>query len=614
MNAVRLMAAIVVITATTVFAGPRPARVMSGYTGYFLGGGGREHVEKMIDRLAENGFNAIDVKVHSNYGRKKFIDGCWQEVKALVDRAHAKGLAFNVYLYPISSSRRADWPEHAALPVPVDATGSRAEGAFLISDPASWRVFYCEALRFAALRRQIGFDTLRFDIETLPNSQTSYDDGTWAKFCAANRGLDAKTPAAGRAAALAAKKAQGAYAAFCEARIKSAVVDFVAAVRAADPGIELGYMPVRDTGSVPKAFNEMLATPSNPAWMDGWDLYNGGGYKPSVKARNDYFKKVNPNNRFVTWICPNRYKPEDVAASVYHAAVNTDGYSIWVLCMLDEDHKYSKGLPKGTTCADYWAAFKKANEALRADMAEGTLAKAARIAPIKVKPLVAQLSWNGVTAPALAPAGDGTGKDVTLTLRTTQNLFLYAKAGQPMRIAIRHLSGQARPGGLQYVLLSPSGKVMRNEAVTASENHSFTVKAEETGAHILRVTGGDVGGSPWYSVCIASPIHWAVDARREAYMFRAKKFYVPGSDMGNPKMHLRFHQTSCTLYINGEPHDCVRVQSADFDLPPGVVEIAIGRSPAGHGENYWVSFPGGKSPFVYPVKERRLGLKKEVAK
>ena len=201
----------------------RPARLMAGYTGYFLGAS-RDHVDRMIDRLAENAFNSIDVKVHSNYRKKKFIDGHWQEVRSLVDRAHEKGLLFNVYLYPLSGKRVPQWPEHAALPVPVDAMGNRIEASFLMSDPATWKTFYSEAIRYAALRRQIGFDTLRFDVEIL-SLHMSYDDGNWAKFCAANVGFDAATPAAGRAAALDAKNARKAYAAFFVARVKEAAAE-----------------------------------------------------------------------------------------------------------------------------------------------------------------------------------------------------------------------------------------------------------------------------------------------------------------------------------------------------------------------------------------------------
>ena len=606
----RIFISALALAAATALGGPRPARVMSGYTGYFLGGFGREHVENMIDLMAENGFNAIDVKVHSSLQKKKLIDNSWQEVKALVDRAHAKGLIFNVYLYPFRRNKTAAIPEFAALPCPVDALGNKMETSYLMSDPGSWRVFFSEALRLAALRKQIGFDSLRFDVEILPmNNPPSYDDGTWAAFCAENPGFNPATPVSGRAAALGAKNAKARYAEFFAARVKAAAVDFVKALRALDPEIELGYMPARPE-ALCGTLAEVLAAPGIPAWIDGWDLYNGAGYRPAVKARAEAMRKVNPDNRFIAWICPNRYKPEDVASSVYHTAVNTSGYSIWALGMLDGSHRYSKGLPKGSTCADYWAAFKKANEALRADMAEGTLEKGARIPYVKVKPMVANLSWDGVKAPALVPAGDGSGADVAVTLRYTHNVFIYAKAGEPIKIALKHLAGEKRPTGLQYVLLSPSGKMMRNEAVTVGEKHSFAVTAEETGVHVLRATGGDIGGAPWYSVLVAAPLHWAVDASKEAYMFRATKFYVDGADAGNPRMHVRMHQTCCKMSINGVERELVRLPDADFDLPSGLAEVTISKSEAGYGENYWISFPGGKSRLVFPAKERRLKFAK----
>jgi hypothetical protein len=243
-------------------------------------------------------------------------------------------------------------------------------------------------------------------------------------------------------------------------------------------------------------------------------------------------------------------------------------------------------------------------------MAEGTLDKAARIAMKTVKPMVARLDWKGVKAPMLRPAGDGTGKDVSVTLRMTHNVFVYAKTGEPIRITIKHLAGQRRPASLQYVLLSPGGKMVRNEAVTAGLKESFSVVAEETGVYVFRATGGDVGGDPWYSVSVAAPLHWAVDASKEAYMFRAKTFYVGGLDSGNPKLHVRMHNSSCKFAINGNVRDLVRLKSADFDLPTGIARVDISRSDAGYGENYWISFPEGKSRLVFPVKERRLELVK----
>ena len=89
-------------------------------------------------------------------------------------------------------------------------------------------------------------------------------------------------------------------------------------------------------------------------------------------------------------------------------------------------------------------------------------------------------------------------------------------------------------------------------------------------------------------------------------MFRATKFYVDGADAGNPRMHVRMHQTCCKMAVNGVERELVRLPDAEFDLPAGLAEVTISKSEAGYGENYWISFPGGKSSLVFPVKERRL--------
>lgn len=174
----RICCLIVALATLSVTADSSPVRVMSGYTGYPLGGGGRGHVERMIDALGDNGFNAIDVKIQQSL-RKCDIDGHVPEVKALVDRAREKGLKFNVYLYPVPHHGRRvpEWPEHAALPAPVDMHGHTVSNAFLLTDPAVFGQLFHHAFRFAARRSELGFASLRFDVETL-SLNVSYDDAS----------------------------------------------------------------------------------------------------------------------------------------------------------------------------------------------------------------------------------------------------------------------------------------------------------------------------------------------------------------------------------------------------------------------------------------------------
>ena len=396
----------------------------------------------------------------------------------------------------------------------------------------------------------------------------------------------------------------------------AAVAEFVRKLREIDPTIELGYMPAEHHALAP-CLDATLAADGIPAWLDAWDMYNGSGYVPSIRARAEAVRKAHPMNRFIVWLRPNSYRPADIAPSAYHAAANTDGYSMWSLAMLDDAMKHSPGmaLPGTFTGADYLSEFKRANAALRDDMAAGTLDNPIRIPSVKVKPLVAPLSWEGLKVPALKPVGDGTGPDRAITLRDPRTVFIYAQAGQSIRVTLGHLAGAARPISLQYALLDSKGSLLRNEAVNPGATETFAVAAPETGMYALRVSGGS-GGQAWYSVKVAAPLHWAVDARDSAYLFGLQTFYVAGTNKDGGNSTLRIQSCSAAecfrVALNGGiAREIVRTPVVDIALPSGVVKVTCTKSPVSdYAQNFWLSFPEGETPFVFPVRERRLEFAK----
>jgi len=599
------------LTAMPCLTARADERVLSGYTGYFLGEK-TDHVERMIDALGAHGFNAIDVKINSGK-RAMDIGPSVAELKGLVSRARGVGLRMNFYLYPSppNAQRHPEWPEHAVLPVPVDAAGQPVESAFRLSDPAVWRQLFKAAYSFAERRRMIGFASLRFDVETI-NAMTSYDDESWKAFCGGRPGLDVNTPASGRVDVLKAAGLADAYVAAWQDAVAKAVKAFVGELRATDPDLELGYMPAGFAG-LGDVLDRVLATDRLPAWIDGWSMYNGLGYQPSVAAAAEKVRKAHPNNRYIVWLRPNSYLPKDIASSAYHGAAHTDGYSMWSLWMLDDMAKRGLGmsLPKGHTGAEYLKEFERANLALRADLSEGTIGTPNRIPFQKVEPMVAKLIWDDVRIPPLDAVSSGTASDAEIVLRERQTIFLQAQSGQPISVTIVHLSGDARPAGLQYALLSPQGRVLRNEAVTRGSKDAFSVSAPETGTYALVVTGGS-GGMAWYSVRVSGGLNWAVDARKPAYLFGPQTFFVQGGATRNPVLRIQNMSADESYRIRldgGEWHTVVRTLSSDFPLPDGLVRVDIEKldQEGTWCQNFLVSIPGGRSPFVLPVSGRGLG-------
>ena len=617
-----LVRALMVVVATGIafvtFAGfdptALPSKILSGYSGAFLGHPEQfERVKRTLDDMSKAGFNSYDCKIQQSRLACD-LDSHVAEVADMVQYANERDIVLQFYLYPVpfDGKRNDELAEFRELPHPIDANGIELKNQFMIADARVWKKLFYHAYQFARHRREIPFAALKFDIETIP-WVTSYDDATWRRFCAEDPRFDAATPILNRHRAVLEKGAD--YERFFVRMVAAAVKEFVDELHAIDKTMSLGYMPAREgNGGYADVFDVVLATPDAPAVIDGWDMYNGGGYRQKVKDHADNVKRRNPNNRFVCWFRINSYEAQDMTSSAYHTAANVDGYSMWSMSMLtggkvNSDHQ----LPKGMKPCDYFKAFGMANMAVRADIAEGKAKCAAtmtRIPYVEAKPLVAPLSWESLKVPALKPVGDGTGQDRSITLRDPRTVFIHAQAGQSIRVTLSHLAGEARPLSLQYALLDGKGTLLRNEAVNPGATETFAVVAPETGTYALRVSGGSCGQA-WYSVNVAAPLHWAVDARDRAYLFEPQTFYVVGSgvDGGNPTLRIRSSAAECfrVALNDGGARDVVRTPSVDIALPSGVVKVACTKSPVSdYAQNFQISFPGGGTPLVFPVRERRL--------
>ena len=524
--------------ATTCLAAGAWEKARSGYDGFFLGAD-TSHIERMIDRLGENGFNAIDVKIQQV--GKFDLAAHKGEVKALIDRAKAKGLGFNVYLYPIPGR-----PERQAVP-PEEA--------------ATWKRLFAHAYQFARLHRELGFDSLRFDIETI----NSYETVDAAK----------------------------------QARINAAVKEFLDSLRAIDPDLVLGFMPA---GHEPfsEAFERSVATDRLPGVIDSWRLYNGSGYTPQVKAFCERMRTVHPNNRVVVWLRPNSYYAKDIACSAYHTLVNSDGYSMWSLAMLDDSLRgkrhASLDLPDGAKGADYFAEFRRANEAFLSG----------REIPLRpVTQVVPPLALEKVVYPKAGVLPRRSGKFRGLMLRGIESVFIPARKGDVIRTRVRHAAGSRRPTAVHHALLGPDRKPLFDEAVSAGSTMKFDIPAASDGVYALVLSGGE-GGQAWYFVEIDG-LAWYVDAsRRGVELFGPQSVRVFGSDRGNPSVGVENGSTQAyRLSVNGgTPVDSVGVVKNRFDLPAGMVRLDFTKhpSPTHYCQDFLLTFPNGATQYVSPVE------------
>ena len=603
-----IVAFAVLVAGGIVAADVLPERILSGYYGYNVNRKGDfEHNMHMIDVLTAHGFNSYETKIQAR-GRHFDVAPYVPKIKELADRAKSKGMIFQIYLYtvPYLANRDSKLPEHASLPCPVAANGKPVSNAFLLSDPAVWRQLFHHAFGFAKHSGEIGNATLKFDVERI-SEHVSFDDVTWADFCAVNPGYDSSAPVGERYGLLKSKKGGAAtYRRFFYSKVESAIAQFVKEIRAIKPDIILGYMPARPKGEMSAILNRVLSAPGIPAVADGWDMYNGSGYVDSTTQANVARAKAgNPENRYVTWIRPDNYIPDDIAVAAYHAGARTAGYSIWTLAMLDDSipsKKQRYPLQKGFTMADCLSAFARANKAVRADIAENTLDNPIRI-PFKApSPRVAALDLSKVNIPHLKAAGAGAAERCSLTLREQQTLLMPRKAGESISVRLTHLS-RRHHAALQYAVLDSAGRILRNEAVTRLQTAYFSLSAPEDGTYALVVSGGR-GGQAWYRVSINGA--WCLDARKQIYLFDPQVVYMPGGAVGNPGFNLRMgtprQEYVCRIAEGAPVTNSFSDATRTFHLPASrCVKVEFSRpSPSSYTQDFLVEFPKGASePFVF---------------
>ncbi len=168
-------------------------------------------------------------------------------------------MIFQIYLYtiPYLANRNPKLDEHAMLPCHVAANGKPVPNAFILSDPAVWRQLFHHAFGFARLSGEIGNATLKYDVERI-SEHVSFDDATWADFCAVNPGYGRSVPAGERFRLLKSKKEGAATCRrFFYSKVESVITQFVKEIRAIKPDIILGYMPA--------ILNRVLSAPGIPA-------------------------------------------------------------------------------------------------------------------------------------------------------------------------------------------------------------------------------------------------------------------------------------------------------------------------------------------------------------
>lgn len=502
-----------------------PQRILSGYFGFWVDRESEIPVETYADYMQKYAFNVVQVKIQPTHLDLSQADQ--KERLARVVRAfQTRGIIMLAYVYPHPHDGIRNEKMDADLPPFVGADGQTVASRFSLIHWPTWRKIFDNAFELASVSRELPVAGVLFDLETLHNDGISYDDAAWGKFAALHREINVQTPASGRLAALSAAKLDQTYIEWFRSELLGIARRLEREMHAENPSLVLGMMPASENPFY-APFIAALATEKAPAVMDNWCMYNASGYGPEVLKEQQRIKSANSGNLFIPWMRVNNYRPGDITVQGYHAVKNTDGYSSWSLGMLVP----GKGpvpmmyqLPAGYKPDDYWKAYQRVNEQVRQDLASG-ISAAGGIPFEPMHPLLPVLKYEDVKVPKLKPLGNGKGEPQWLSLRDQQTLYLYADAGEAIRIDAKHLAGNRRPIPLHYVIMDSDGKLLRHESIAPGDLEKITVTAPHSGTYAMVITGGP-GGLAWYGVWIYNA-HMAIESPASFFFTRDFDLYLP---------------------------------------------------------------------------------------
>ena len=599
--------------ATSFCTAAEPVRLLSGYGGYVFGDKPADTERALFIPMKKAGFNSVELKIQQYKLRRMDVKKHEGEVAELARLARKNGLVFQIYLYPehYSGKRMENWPEHRDLPCFVTENGEERKTVFSLSDYRVWKESFRHAFDFAELSLKYPVFSLKFDIETISSEGISYDDSSWKCFCGRNPRFASDTPRPERFFSLQKHSAVERYRKFFLGEVDQAVRRLGEEIHSINPKLKLGVMPAG--GALAESFVRFWGTPEAPVIIDDWCMYNGEGYSEKVKARRDAFRKLNPNSLFIPWFRINSYYPGDITVQAYHAGSVCDGYSSWTMGMLTVRHPAAShySLPDNNPPERYWNAYAAANQAIRADIRENIPGAAKRIAYTPAKALVPPLDYAELTIPDLVPKGSGKGGQAEYVLRDQRVVFIYAAAGEKIKVRLRHLAGERRALSLHYALLDAQKRKLRNEAVRPGAVETFEVTAPRTGVYALVVTGG-MDGQAWYGVQVFNP-YCAFSVDPECYFFGAPfRIFIPGKHFGNTTLSIassvrqayRFRKNrGAWVSVTGKA-------VMETELGDGLEEFLMAppEKPI-HGyytQDFRMKLPKGKTLYFYTDPERML--------
>jgi len=607
-----LIVGVALVLVVGIAGAQQPEKIMTGYSGAFIG---HEHEpwRDFIPLLADNGFNACDLKLHpANFDTS--TDEFGEFASRVANAVDEAGLDFYAYLYDAGAKRN---PDNPAGPAFVDTDGVTNETMYCLYQTETWMMLFERVFYLAEWSLRAPITGVKIDIEHLHGRQLCMCDHCFGSFANAP-----DVPPAERWAWVEAHGGAEAYEAHLEDLMDQVVRAYEARAHAINPDLRLGVMPIGDD-FFHRPWVRYLATERAPAVIDSWPMYSGLGYTDDVGAEYDFVKSLNPHNLYVPWFRINRYRPEDMGAHALVATVKCDGYNMWTIGMI---HPSVVEKPRGGGYAlpvgyedpmPYWAELGRANARIREWMTNPT-----EISYEPIDLLVAGIDTESLVFPDLRPVATDAvplAEAPGLTgLRGKNTLFIYVSdPAEPIIVHVRHRAGKQRPEPIAWALADDTGMALHEGQVAPGKTGELSLRVMRPGTYALALQATQ-GGGAWYGVRVVSHPH-GVDASAKAYYFRAlprQYFYVPEglnefevraeTGGGHQAMMVRVWrpdgEAALEHMVNAEvaPRETLKITVPE-GMDGSVWSLWVGKPevmPATHySENYWVRIVGA-SPWL----------------
>jgi hypothetical protein len=225
---------------------------------------------------------------------------------------------------------------------------------------------------------------------------------------------------------------------------------------------------------------------------------------------------------------------------------------------------------------------------------------------------VAPLNFKKLIVPVLKPVGSGdlTGSVVHYVLRGEHVVYVCAKDGEEIKFNVKHFGNASRPMGIRYALIDRLGNVLKEGVITHGKLETIACRVEKGDTYAFVINSGS-GPAPWYSVATKNPFAALAATGKEIYLFGQQTIYVPGKALNDAEMQIRTTPKESYVYSidGGEKVSLTEPKLAKLPLPEKeVVKIQFSRLPKTWCQNFMISFPGGKTPFIFFGPNRAVDI------